>query len=154
MWGRLFGTIVRKRSKISIKKFIARRNCPKEILSDNRTVFKSQDSQLFCSERGITWKFHSNGAPWWGGLWERLVGMVKKQLKKSIGRERLPFTEPSTVLFEIENVLNNRPLSFMYDDDVHEVSTRNSLLYGKRLEFENKCVDEGYLKLLMEMSCE
>ena len=117
-------------------------------------MFKSQDSQLFCSERGITWKFHLNGAPWWGGLWERLVGMVKKQLKKSIGRERLPFTEPSTVLFEIENVLNNRPLSFMYDDDVYEVSTPNSLLYGKRLEFEKKCVDEGYLKLLMEMSCE
>ena len=37
----------------SIKKFISRGGCPKKIISDNETVFKSQDSQLFCSERGI-----------------------------------------------------------------------------------------------------
>ena len=32
----------------------------------------------------------------------------------------------------------------MYDDDVSEVLTPNSLLYGRKLEFENKCVDDGY----------
>ena len=73
--------------------------------------------------------------------------MVKKCLKKSIGSERLSFTELPTVLFEIENVLNNRPLCFMYDDDVSEVLTSNSLLYGRKLEFENKCVDEGYFEV-------
>ena len=31
----------------------------------------------------------------------------------------------------------------MYDDDVFEVLTLNSLLYGTKLEFKNKCVDEG-----------
>ena len=86
--------------------------------------------------------FNLNGAPWWGGFWERLVGMVEKCLKKSIGSKRLSFTELPTVLFEIENVLNNRPLCFMYDDDVSEVLTLNSLLYGRKLEFENKCFDE------------
>ena len=65
----------------SIKKFIARRSCPKKIISDNGTVFKSQDSQLFCSEWEITWKINLDGAPWWGGFWERLVGMVKTCLK-------------------------------------------------------------------------
>ena len=53
-------------------------------------------------------------------------------MKKSIGNERLSFTELSTVLFEIENLLNNRSLCFMY---------------GRRLEFENKCVDEGYFEV-------
>ena len=48
---------------------------------DNGTVFKLQDSQLFCSERGITWKFDLDGGPWWGGFWERLVGMAKKCFK-------------------------------------------------------------------------
>ena len=38
----------------SIKKFIARRGCPKKIISDNGTVFKSQESQLICFEQGIT----------------------------------------------------------------------------------------------------
>ena len=54
----------------SIKKFIARRGYPKEIISDNETVLKSQDNQLFCSKRGITWKFNLDGAPWWGGFWK------------------------------------------------------------------------------------
>ena len=76
-----------------------------------------------------------------------MVGLVKKCLKKSIGNERLSFTELSTVLFEIENLLNNRPLCFMYDDDVSDVLTPNSLLYGRMLEFENKCVDEGCFKV-------
>ena len=76
--------------------------------------------------------------------------MVKKCLKKLIGSERLSFTELPTVLYEIENVLNNRPVCFMYDDDVSEVLTPNSLLYDRKLEFENKCVDEGYFELAEE----
>ena len=35
----------------------------------------------------------------------------------------------------------------MYDDDVSDVLTPNCLLYGRMLEFENKCVDEGYFKV-------
>ena len=74
--------------------------------------------------------------------------MVKKCLKKLIGSESFSFTELSTVLFEIENVLNNRPLCFMYDEDVSEILTPNSLLYGRKLEFEeNKCVDVGYFEV-------
>ena len=111
-------------------------------------MFKSQDSQLFCSERGITWKFNLGGAPWWGGFWERLVGIVKTCLEKSIGSERLWLTELSTILFEIKNVLNNQPLCIMYDDDVPRVLTPNSLLNGGKLEFENKCVDEGYFEVV------
>ena len=61
----------------SIKEFIARRGCPKNIVSDNRKVFKSQENQSFCAEQGITWKFNLDGAPWWGGFWKILVGMIK-----------------------------------------------------------------------------
>ena len=58
----------RKNFKNSIKKFIAGRGCPKKIISDNGTVFKSQDSQLFYSERGIIWKFNLDGVPWCGSF--------------------------------------------------------------------------------------
>ena len=86
-----------------------------------------------------------------GSFWGRLVGMVKSCLKKSIGREKLSFTELLTVLFEVENVLNNRLLCFVYDDDddddddnddddVSDVLTPNSLLYGRNLDRENKIV--------------
>ena len=70
--------------------------------------------------------------------------MVKNCLKKSIGSERFSFAELSLVLFETENVLNNRQLCFMYE--LSEVLTPNGLLCGL-LEFENKCVDEGYFEI-------
>ena len=105
-------------------------------------MFTSQENQSFCAKQGITWKFNLDGAPWWGGFWERLVGMVKSCLKKSIGREKLSFTELLTVLFEVENVLNNRPLCFVYDDDVSDILTPNCLLYGRNLDRENKIVEE------------
>ena len=126
----------------SIKKFIARRGCPKNIESGNVKLFTLQENQSFCEEQGITCKFNIYGAPWWGGFWERLVGMVKSCLKKSIGRKKLSFTELLTVLFEVENVLNNRPLCVVYDDDMSDVLTPNCLLYGRNLDPENKIVEE------------
>ena len=36
----------------------------------------------------------------------------------------------------------------MYDHDVPEVLTPNSLFYGRKLEFENECVDEGYFEVV------
>ena len=32
---------------------------------------------------------------------------------------------------------------FLYDDNISEILTPNNLLYGRKLEFENKCVYEG-----------
>ena len=50
--------------------------------------------------------------------------------KKVIGLEALLFKERQTLLFEIERILNNRPLYEIYDDDVEDVLTRNHLLLG------------------------
>ena len=111
-------------------------------MSDNGKVFTSEKNQSFCAEQGITWKFNLDGAPRWVGFSERLVGMVNSCLKISIGREKLSFTELLTVLFGVENILNNRPLCFVYDDDVSDVSTPKFLLYGRNLDRENKIVEE------------
>ena len=54
----------------------------------------------------------------------------------------MSFTELLTVLFEVENVLNNRPLCVVYDDDMSDVLTPNCLLYGRNLDPENKIVEE------------
>ena len=68
--------------------------------------------------------------------------MVKSCLKKSIGRERLSFTDILTVLFEVKNVLNNCPLCLVYDDDVSDVLTPNCFSYGRSLDRANKIVEE------------
>ena len=68
------------------QKFIARRCCPGELLSDNGTVSTSQRTQRFASNQNISWKFSLINAPWYGGFSERLALVVKRCLKKTVGK--------------------------------------------------------------------
>lgn len=51
------------------------------------------------------------------------------------------FTGLLTVLFELENVLNNSPSCFVYGDDTSDILTPNCLLHRKNLDRENKIVE-------------
>ena len=74
-------------------------------------------------------------APWWGGFWERMVRCVKTCLKKHMGRSSLTFEDLRTILVEIEAILNNRPLTYVYDDSegVSYPLTPSQLIYGRQL---------------------
>ena len=72
-------------------------------------------------------------APWWGGFFERLVKQVKSCLRKTLGRSKLSFDELTTILVEVEAVLNSRPLTYLYSDDVEEPLTPSHLVIGRRL---------------------
>lgn len=52
-----------------------------------------------------------------GSQFERLIGLVKGALYKSIGNGLLPWTELQEMLLDIEVALNHRPLDYV-DDDV------------------------------------
>ena len=54
------------------------------MVSDNGGVFVADETQKFASERGIRWKFNLDCAPWFGGVWERLVASVKRCIKKVV----------------------------------------------------------------------
>ena len=71
-------------------------------------------------------------AAWFGGLFERMIGTVKRCLKKVLGNAKLNYEELVTVLTEIECTLNTRPLTYQYDDLV-EALTPSHLLYGRKL---------------------
>ncbi|KHJ76272.1 integrase core domain protein [Oesophagostomum dentatum] len=111
----------------SFTRFISRRGVPKIVRTDCGTNLK-QGEQIttklfendanrgcslmsFCADERINWIFNAPGAPWMEGVWERLVGSVKKAMSKSIGRKKLEFTEMCTLLTKIEAILNNRPLT-------------------------------------------
>ena len=68
-----------------------------------------------------------------GGFFERMVKGVKTCLKKVLGKSQLSFDELSTILAEIEAVLNSRPLSYSYLDDIEEPITPAHLIIGRRL---------------------
>lgn len=56
------------------------------------------------------------GAPWWGGFYERLVRSIKLTLKKMLGRRLVDAAELSTILNEVEAIVNSRPLTFVFND--------------------------------------
>ena len=70
----------------------------------------------FYSNEGITWKYTSAMAPWRGGFYKRLVGLVKQGLRKETGRKLLSWGKLITMITEVEAIINTRPLTSVYGD--------------------------------------
>ena len=68
-------------------------------------------------------------APWWGGQFEWLVGLVKHALYKSIGNSCLGWDKLQDVLLDIKVTLNNRPLGYQEDNIELPTLTLNSLQF-------------------------
>ena len=88
------------------RRFVSRRSTPRRVRSDNGTTFVAAAKVL-----RIHWIFNPPAAPWFGGFYERLVRVVKTPLKKVLGKALLRPAELVTVLCEIEQAVNKRPLT-------------------------------------------
>ncbi len=99
---------------LAVRRFIARRGMPSVIMSDNAKGFTAASFQLLhqFGLDGPEWWFIAPRAPWWGGWWERLMGVVKAALRKSVGSRSLTQVELETSLHEVEGCVNSRPLTF------------------------------------------
>ena len=86
---------------LCLRRFVARHGSPREIISDNAKQFNlAQDtveklwSQVltesdvisYSVNEKIRWNFIVELAPWMGGFYERLIGLVKRSLRKTIGK--------------------------------------------------------------------
>ncbi|CAB4006307.1 PREDICTED: uncharacterized protein LOC100197852 [Paramuricea clavata] len=113
------------------RRFVARRGVPDVIINDNFKTFKSVEVKRFMSCQGIRQQFILPASPWWGGFYERLVRTVKGCLKKTLGRAYTTFEELQTILCEVEVAINNRPLTYVSEDDLDEPLTPFHLMYGR-----------------------
>ena len=95
--------------------------------------FISDETQSFATSLGSNWDLNLPLAPWHGGLFERLVRSTKTLLKKDLQNYRLSCDQMQTVLFEVEMILNNRPLTYVYPDEIENALTPNHLLFSRIL---------------------
>jgi len=54
---------------------------------------------------------------WVGAAWERLIRTIKSCLYKSVGKRTLDYFSLITLLSDIENAINSRPLTYSETDD-------------------------------------
>ena len=149
----------------SLKRLIARRGRPRLIYSDNAATFKAAEKWLrrvqrdeqfnsFLTDRKIEWKFNLSRAPWWGGQYERLIGLFKRAFYKVIGNGILSFKELENVVLDVEVALNDRPLSYHEDDVELPVLTPASMLNintNRLPELKPRHLDEQDLRKRVKM---
>ena len=118
-----------------LERFFSRYGAPKKVVSDNGSNFTANATKAFAKSRFIRWSYNVEVAPWQGGLFERLIQSTKRILRKSLRKEILTYNELLTLLKRIENILNNRPLTYIYDDEISQPPlTPNHLIYGRKIE--------------------
>ena len=110
----------------ALSRFSGRRGRPAELWSDNATNFRGADAELrrmfeeasisfhkvadSLASEGIKWQPIPPSSPHFGGLWEAGVKSMKGHLRRVAGPRKLTYEEFSTLLVEIEMVLNSRPM--------------------------------------------
>ena len=73
----------------SLKRFNAHRGRPEKIYSDNgktfvgavnvlKTIMHDEKVHDYLAKHRIMWQFNLSRAPWWGGQFEWLIGLVKR----------------------------------------------------------------------------
>ena len=118
----------------AFRRFTSRRGLPKEVRSDCGTnfvgasrelkeLYKLTQSKEFQSQvteqsssSGIQWFFNPPASPHFGGLWEAGVKSMKFHLRRIMGNQKLTFEELTTMVTQIEAILNSRPLCLESSD--------------------------------------
>ena len=130
---------------LAFRRFISRRSLPRLMISDNGTTFHAaakQIRQLYSSQnlhtaltqKGTQWQFIPKRAPWYGGMWERLIGVMKTTIKKILGSASVNLQTLQTIITEVEAMMNDRPITYVSSArDDPEPLTPSHLLHGRRL---------------------
>ena len=168
-----------------LRRFFAIRGQPAKLLSDNGTQLVGAERELrqmiqgwdvkqlqeHCPEKGVEWKFITPAAPHQNGCAEALVKSCKIALKKAVGDQILTPFELYTVLQEVSNLINQRPIGRTPNDPNDGAYLRPSdMLLGRassrisqgpfketnnprhRVEFVQKIVDSFWKRWIRDTS--
>lgn len=106
----------------AFRRFISRRGRVSDLYSDQGTNFIGASSQLHsfakttAEKLSINWHFNPPAAPHFNGLSEAGVKAVKTHIYRVTDSQILTYEEFYTLLTQIENILNSRPLCILSDD--------------------------------------
>ena len=131
----------------SLRRFIARRGPIIFLISDNGTNLVSGCKELkasvnewngcqignFCTQQNIEWTFNPPHASHFGGVYEREIRTIRKVFNSLMlefsNKVRLTDEMLQTLMCEVENILNSRPLTAVTTDSGDlEALTPNHLL--------------------------
>lgn len=131
---------------MALRRFVARRGKPFELLSDRGTNFRGGERELKeaftalqpevqaqLASQQIQFAFNPPSAPHFGGCWEREIRSLKQALRATLGAQSVTEEVLRTVLIEIEGILNSKPLGYTSSDIADpDPVTPNALLMGRR----------------------
>ncbi len=130
---------------MSLRRFIARRGKPHQLLSYQGTNFKGgvrelkeafnnihPQLQTELAKQQINFQYNPPNSPHFGGFWEREIRSVKSARYTAIDAKTVTEEVLRTVLIEIEGILNSKPLGYVSSDIADpDPVTPNSLLMGR-----------------------
>ena len=149
----------------ALRRFAALRGWPSKFYSDPGSQLESSSGDLeswwtafrdplvdTANEKSFSWEISPANSPWRQGRCEVRIKLLKRLIKLSMGESRLTPSEFQTVLFEVANLSNERPIGVVKtpkSDGTFNVLTPNSLLMGRST---NAVPDDSNLALHMKKS--
>lgn len=118
----------------TLRRFFSLRGTPETILSDQgpQLLGSAPTVREWCCEKGTKWQFCTPTAAHHNGCAEALVRSCKTALKHAIGEQVLSALELQTVLFEVANLVNERPIGRSSNDpDDGAYICPNDILLGR-----------------------
>ena len=89
-------------------------------------------------------------ALWHGGFFKRIVRCTKMLLKKTLETAKLTYEELQTVLYVVEQIINNRPITYYYSDNEESCLTPNHLLHRRTLNYSNLLSDSTAGEVILQ----
>lgn len=79
---------------------------------------------------GVEWSFNPPAGSHHGGVWERLIRTVRRVLSSVLHQQMLDDDGLHTVMCEVESILNDRPITKLFDDpnDLEPLTPNHVLL--------------------------